>query len=177
MTDLSKDIISAIKESGSAVAKSMDRLSGSVDRSREEATQQSYETQSAIREMRLTGSGGGGGGTKNEAPGGFGVLIGLAGIMFGLMTPLYIMMSGTNSAVSVMQDQMLSDNDRERTDAASFSSLQGSLVEIETQFRNDRFRLDAIDAAMLKDDDREALHSTAIDTLAEKVRALSLIMP
>jgi hypothetical protein len=63
------------------------------------------------------------------------VLIGVAGIMFGLLTPVYLTVDTQSGTMAALAMAMRKDDDRERTDAAELAALRTGLTQVAEQFK------------------------------------------
>ena len=73
------------------------------------------------------------------------LLVAVASIMFGLLTPVYFMVQAQGDSITAINGSMRDDNKRERTDAAAIAKLSESMREVETQFKSVRDIMDERD--------------------------------
>ena len=95
------------------------------------------------------------------------LLFGVGALMFGMMSPLYIMVMNSTETMNRHIDLPGHSTATER-----LAELKISLQEVETQFNGVKLRLDVAEAAMLRDNGREEAGIAEMATLREKVRAL-----
>ncbi len=125
--------LDALIEQGKMTSRSIEMLTGEI-REVIKIITKGFAQQSSSPGIINVGPGGGNSNGTRQVSNNWALLLAVAGIIFGLLTPMYNQVESLSKQNAAMQLAMTVDNERERMDGAAIAQLTTSIGQIETQF-------------------------------------------